>query len=394
MSFASLIGQQAIKEHLFRDAAAGRVPHAILFHGKAGHGTLPLALSYAMYLLCRNPQPHGACGECADCRRMQDLQHLDLYFTYPIIKKGDNATSDLYTDRWRQFLLKEGGYVRLDSWVAKMSSKEEPAEGKKKAKTDGADKKEKVGQAYIYAAESAELTRRMYLKSADDGYKISIIWYPERMNEQCANKLLKLLEEPPRRSIFILVSEAPDRLLDTIISRLRRIAVPPLTEAEIATALQSQFTLANEEAERIAHNSAGDFIEAKHLVQASDERKQHLAHFMALMRSAYGRDIRGLKQWSDLLAAEGIDAQKDFLRYCATMLRENFIYNLCLPEINYMNADEQEFAKRFAPYITEANCVQLLNELNLALRHVEQNVNKKMVFFDLALQMTILIQKK
>jgi DNA polymerase-3 subunit delta' len=390
MSFTQVIGQHSLQEHLFRDAREGRVPHALLFHGKAGHGTLALALSYAAYLLCRNPQEESVCGTCAECRRVQDLQHLDLYFTYPVIKKGENPTSDLYTDRWREFLLHEGAYVRLDDWVSKMSA---AADDKKAKKEDTGDKKEKIGQVYIYAAESAELTRRMYLKGSGEGYKIALIWYPERMNEQCANKLLKLLEEPPLKSVFILVSEAPDKLLDTILSRTRRIAVPPLTDEDIAAALQSRFALPDEEALRLAHNSAGDFIEAMHLVQAGDERTRHFDRFTTLMRNAYGRDIRGLKAWSDSLAAEGTDVQKDFLLYAASLVRENFIYNLHLP-INYMNTDEQQFAAKFAPFITEANCALLSQELNLALRHVEQNVNKKMVFFDLALQMTILIHKK
>jgi DNA polymerase-3 subunit delta' len=259
---------------------------------------------------------------------------------------------------------------------------------------NASEKEEKVGQAYIYASESVELTHRMYLKSLSDGYKVALIWLPERMNEQCANKILKLLEEPPEKSVFLLVSEQPEKLLDTIRSRCRQIIVPPVATDEIKAAISAKFRMDDKQLAYISHSCAGDYIEACRLLTNSEQSEQFFEWFTVLTRNAVSRNVKGIKQWGDEMAKRGVDMQKQFLLYCARMIRENFIYNLNISDISYMNGAEQQFAVRFAPFITEQNCEPIINEINLALRHVEQNVNKKMVFFNLALQLTAYIKKQ
>lgn len=377
MYFSDVIGQQALKDKLRRETLEGRVPHAMLLCGAPGYGSLALALAFAQYLLCPCRTEGDACGACPSCRAADRLEHPDLHFVFPNQKKNarvkaDDSLSAHWLPEWRDFL-RGGAYVRLDGWLDAMGAK---------------------GQAQIYAGEAADLVRKMSITGSTDGYKVVVIWYPERMNTSCANKLLKLLEEPPGQSVFILVSEAPERLLPTIVSRTQRIRVPKLGEAEVAEALCSRFTLEHAAAQAAARMSGGDFVEAVSIIQASDEEKACFSLFVELMRLAYMRDARGLKAWSEKLADMPRERERAFLAYCQRMLRENFVYNFHRPEMVYMNPAEQQFAVRFAPFINENNSMGMMDELDLAQRHVEQNVNAKMVFFDLALRMAVLIRQR
>ena len=377
MYFSEVIGQQALKDKLRRETAEGRVPHAMLFCGAPGYGTLALALAYAQYLLCPCRSAEDSCGTCPSCRQVARLEHPDLHFVFPNQKKSARTKAEdslcaHWQAEWRDFL-KGGPYVRLDSWLEAMGAK---------------------GQALIYAGEAADLVRKMNIASSAGGYKVVIIWYPERMNEACANKLLKLLEEPPGQSAFILVSEAPERLLPTIVSRTQRILVPRIGEADIAAALGSRFALDPAAAGAAAHRSGGDFIEALSALSATGEEKAWFDRFVELMRLAYTRNARGMKAWSEKLADLPREQEKAFLLYSQRMLRENFVYNFHCPQMVYMSPAEQQFAVRFAPFINERNCIGIMEELELARRHVEQNVNAKMVFFDLALQIAVLIRHR
>lgn len=377
MYFSEVIGQQALKDKLRRETLEGRVPHAMLFCGAPGYGTLALALAYAHYLLCPRRSAEDACGTCPACRAADRLEHPDLHFVYPNQKKNartkaDDSLSSHWLPEWREFL-RGGAYVRLNAWLDAMGAK---------------------GQAQIYAGEAADLVRKMSITSSTGGYKVVIIWYPERMNASCANKLLKLLEEPPGQSVFLLVSEAPEQLLPTIVSRTQRIRVPRLGEAEIAEALCSRFALEPAAAQAAARMSGGDFIEAVALIHASDEEKSYFDLFVELMRLAYMRNARGLKAWSEKLADMPREREKAFLSYGQRMVRENFVYNFHRPEMVYMNPAEQHFAVRFAPFINENNCIGMMEELDSAQKHVEQNVNAKMIFFDLALRIAALIRHR
>ena len=249
-------------------------------------------------------------------------------------------------------------------------------------------------QALIYVKESNEIIRKLSLKSSQGGYKIIIIWLPEKMNQECSNKLLKLLEEPAEQTVFLLVSEEPDALLTTIQSRTQRINIKGIDENDIKEALINIYGLQEQDATNIAHQCEGNFLKAIESISLNEENKLFFDLFVALMRLSYQRKIKDMKAWSETVATMGREKQKHFLGYCQRMIRENFIYNFHNRSITYLANDEEAFSTRFAPFINERNVMEIMNELNEAQRHIEQNVNAKMVFFDFSLKMIVLLIQK
>jgi DNA polymerase-3 subunit delta' len=249
-------------------------------------------------------------------------------------------------------------------------------------------------QAQIFVKESDEIIRKLSLKSSQGGYKIMIIWLPEKMNTECSNKLLKLLEEPPAQTIFLLVSENPDMLLTTIQSRTQRFNLYGIEEGKIASILCQQYGLQETDAIDIAHQSEGNFIKSLETIHLSDEKKQFFELFVSLMRLSYQRKIREMRQWSEIMSSMGRERQKHFLTYCQRMIRENFMYNFQEPSLTYLNQEEQNFSSRFAPFVNERNVMGIMDELSEAQRHIEQNVNARMVFFDFSLKMIVLLVQK
>ena len=248
-------------------------------------------------------------------------------------------------------------------------------------------------QALIYAKESDEIVRKLSLKSSEGGYKVMIIWLPEKMHVVCANKLLKLLEEPPEKTVFLLISEAPELILQTILSRTQRLNIRKLDESSITEALQSKFGLQQQDAENVARLSNGSFVKAMETIHLSEDNKLFFELFVNLMRLSYQRKLREMKLWSEQVAAMGRERQKNFLEYCQRMIRENFIYNFRQRDLIYMSNEEMNFSSRFAPFVNERNVMGIMNELSEAQAHVEQNVNPKMIFFDFSLKMIVLLKQ-
>ena len=374
MFFKDVIGQEEAKQRLIREAKEGKIAHARLFCGPEGIGKLPLAIAYARYLSCNNPGEKDACGICPSCIKFNKLAHPDLHFVFPVIKKKSKDTvSDDFITEWRE-LLSQTPYFNLNIWLEEMGAENQ--------------------QAQIYVKESDEIIRKLSLKSSQGGYKIMIIWLPEKMNVECSNKLLKLLEEPPSQTIFLLVSEEPDMLLTTIQSRTQRFSLYGIEEKYIAERLQSQYGLQERDAISIGHRSEGNFLKALESIHLNEENKLFFDLFVSLMRLSYQRKIREMKQWSETLAAMGRERQKHFLSYCQRLVRENFMFNFQDPSLIFMNEEEQNFSKRFAPYINEKNVMGIMDELSEAQRHIEQNVNARMVFFDFSLKMIVLLVQK
>ena len=374
MFFKDVIGQEEAKQRLIREAKEGKIAHARLFCGPEGIGKLPLAIAYARYLSCNNPGEKDACGICPSCIKFNKLAHPDLHFVFPVIKKKSKDTvSDDFITEWRE-LLSQTPYFNLNIWLEEMGAENQ--------------------QAQIYVKESDEIIRKLSLKSSQGGYKIMIIWLPEKMNIECSNKLLKLLEEPPSQTIFLLVSEEPDMLLTTIQSRTQRFALYGIEEKYITERLQSQYGLQEKDAISIGHRSEGNFLKALESIHLNEENKLFFDLFVSLMRLSYQRKIREMKQWSETLAAMGRERQKHFLSYCQRLVRENFMFNFQDPSLIFMNEEEQNFSKRFAPYINEKNVMGIMDELSEAQRHIEQNVNARMVFFDFSLKMIVLLVQK
>ena len=374
MFFKDVIGQEEAKQRLIREAKEGKIAHARLFCGPEGIGKLPLAIAFARYLSCNNSGENDACGVCPSCVKFNKLAHPDLHFVFPVIKKkAKDTVSDDFISEWRE-LLSHTPYFNLNIWLEEMGAENQ--------------------QAQIYVKESDEIIRKLSLKSSQGGYKIMIIWLPEKMNVECSNKLLKLLEEPPSQTIFLLISEEPDMLLTTIQSRTQRFTLYAIKEECIMERLQNQYGLQEKDANSIAHQSEGNFLKALESIHLSEENKLFFELFVNLMRLSYQRKIREMKQWSETLAAMGREKQKHFLSYCQRLVRENFIYNFQDPSLIFMNEEEQNFSKRFAPYINEKNVMGIMDELSEAQRHIEQNVNARMVFFDFSLKMIVLLVQK
>lgn len=374
MFFKDIIGQKEAKQRLIREVKEGKIAHARLFCGPEGIGKLPLAIAYARYLSCSNPTETDACGTCPNCIKFNKLAHPDLHFVFPVIKKkSKDAVSNDFIAEWRE-LINQNPYFNLNMWLEEMGAENQ--------------------QALIYVKESDEIIRKLSLKSSQGGYKIMIIWLPEKMNIECSNKLLKLLEEPPSQTVFLLVSEEPDTLLATIQSRTQRFNLYGIEEEDIVVRLQQQYGIQESDAISIAHRSEGNFLKALEEIHLNEENKIFFELFVNLMRLSYQRKIREMKQWSETLAAMGRERQKHFLTYCQRMIRENFIYNFHDPSLIYLNEEEKNFSSRFAPFINEYNVINIMYELSEAQRHIEQNVNARMVFFDFSLKMIVLLVQK
>jgi len=309
---------------------------------------------------------------------MNKLVHPDVHFMMPVFKRDSGRNADTYPQSddfifdWREALL-ANPYLELGEWMH----------------AAGADNQ----QGELYAAQANELIRKLSFRSSEGGRRVVIIWLPERMNDSCANKLLKLIEEPPSETVILMVSDDAGRVLPTIQSRALRINFRPLTEAEIAQGLIERFSLADDAAADLAHTAEGSWARALHLLDADDDTREYTELFISLMRLAYGRKLKELKTWSEDVAKLGRASQREFLTYAQRMTRESFVANFRSPALNYMNRDEAAFTARFAPFVDERNVIGITDLFADAQRDIEGNVNAKMVFFDLSLRMIILIRQ-
>jgi DNA polymerase-3 subunit delta' len=382
MQFCEIIGHETVKNHLRQAVCEGRIPHAQLFTGPAGVGKLALAIAYAQYVACPNRTAEDSCGKCPTCLQYSKLQHPDLHFAFPIIKTESADVCDAFLDKWRELLLKDK-YFDIEDWYRVMGSE--------------------TKQGMIYDKESSEIIRKLSLKSFSNGYKVMIIWQADKMNTRCANKLLKLLEEPPTMTLFLLISEHPEQLLSTIVSRVQEVRVPRMSEQEIALGLQQEYAwLDSEQAHSFAHMANGSYFSAIKILSETEENQTYFDDFVALMRNAWlvgqKKDysaLLNLREWSlDMADAKvGREKQKAFLQYAQRQVRENYIYNFACPEMNYQLQQEKQFSTKFAPFIHDGNVEKMMNELAKAEAQIAQNGNAKMIFFDLCLQMIVLVKK-
>ena len=374
MRFNDVIGQEAVKRQLIRMVAEGRVPHALLLAGPEGTGKLPMALALAGRLLCTEPTPEGdACGQCKGCRMAEKMAHPDLHLVFPVFKpagQSSGAVSDQFLTEWRE-QVRETPYFDRQTWLRRIGVENQ--------------------QSLINVSEANNILQKLSTVSSQGGYRVIVIWLAEQMNTEAANKLLKILEEPPLGTAFILTSDHPEKLLATILSRTRRIDFKPLSETDIATALERNYGLQPTDAQSVAHSAEGNFIRALQQITADADTAQFFDLFVLLMRLCYLRKIKDLHTWAEQIALWGREKQKSFLEYCQRLIRENFMYNFHRPELNGMNSREAEFAVRFARFVNERNVIGIMDELSLAQRDIEANVNPRMVFFDLTLKMIVLL---
>ncbi len=370
MYFDDIAGQEAIKRRLTAMADEGRIAHALLFAGAEGTGALPLAIAFAQYINCTGSRSGGkACGQCPSCVKYDRLVHPDLHFVFPIITSGPESKCDDDLKAWRQQLA-EQPYFGLKQWTERL--------GGSKA-------------AVIPVTAAQAVMEKLSLKTYEARYKVMIIWLPEKMNESASNKLLKILEEPPAGTVFILVSEQTYGILPTILSRTQALRIPAIDDEAMAAELAARHHMEPDAARRTAHVAQGNMVKAIELATGGGTADEYLELFMRLMRTCYTRKVPDIIALSDDLARLSRDGLRNWLTYCLHMLRENFVAGLGESRISYMTDAEAAFSERFAAFVHIGNVEEMAREINLAIAQTEQNGNARIITTDLMLKLTVLL---
>ncbi len=381
MLFQDILGLSHIKKHLTSSADAKRIPHAQMFVGPEGSGTLPMAMAYMQYVICGNQNGENSGGNSACNIKFDLLSHPDMHFAFPVSnseKVKSHAVSNHYMEEWRKFL-KEQPYGNLFDWYRLL----------------GIEKK----QGQIGVDEALDVVKKLALKSYEGGYKVMLIWMAEKLNTAAANKLLKLIEEPPEKTIFLLVTEDEEQIIQTIRSRCQIIHFPPLAENDIAVALEKK-GLVSAEALRIAQESNGNFNKALDLMNNDSEDLVFEKWFVQWVRSAFKAKgnknaINELLLWSEEIAKTGRETQKKFIHYCLAVMRQAMLVNFNVKELAYMQIKVDGFnLEKFAPFVHENNIITIVNELEDAMYHIERNGNSKIILTDLSIKLTRLLHKK
>lgn len=373
MVYEDIIGQQEAKQRLIRMVREERIPHALLFTGREGCGNLPAALAFTQHLYCVGEKNNGPCGTCSPCIKVSKLAHPDLHFVFPIAKSKDVKSSADVIKEFREFFLRNR-YLTLSAWFNELS-----AENK---------------QPIIPVEEANDILRKLSYTSYEGSYKIMIIWQPEKMNAEAANKLLKILEEPPEMTIFILVANYPDQLLATIMSRVQQIPFYPVSENEIADALVAFYKVSPDVAKQTAMLADGSYAEAITLLTQNEDNISFLNNFQSFMRLALKFDCGKALQWIDENATSGRERQKQFLQYSLQVFRDSLMYNFGERNLVKLNGQEKEFLEKFAPFISQRNYEKLVEEFNTNYYYVERNANPKILFMDLLLKTNELINTR
>ncbi len=382
MLFRDVIGQEHIKKHLVFSADNGRIPHAQLFVGPEGSGTLPMAIAYAQYVLCNNSGGENDSGDAVCNLKFDTISHPDLHFAFPVTtndKVKSHPVSKHFLVEWRQ-LLKEQPYGNLFDWY----------------KLLGVDNK----QGQIGVDESLDIVKSLALKSYEGGYKVMLIWMAGKMNIAAANKLLKLIEEPPNKTLFLLIAEDEEQIINTIRSRCQILHFPPLAQSSIKEALVKAYNIEVSVATKIAHQANGNYNKACDLVYKDTEDTQFETWFVFWIRSAFRAKgnksaIHDLISWSEEIAKTGRETQKQFLHFCLDFFRQALLMNYNAEKLVYMETNSDSFQmEKFAPFIHGANILEISDELQTAIYHIERNGNSKIILTDLSIKLTRLLHKK
>jgi DNA polymerase III subunit delta' len=374
MLFSEVIGQDETKIKLRASVSTGRIAHAQMLYGPDGCGSLPLAIAYAQYVACIGEKEVDACGKCSSCIKFSKLAHPDLHFAFPVNttkKIVKEPVSDDFISEWREFVLMDP-YFQSGSWYDFI----------------GIENK----QGIISKKDSDSIIRKLSLKSFESDYKFVIIWLPEKMNAASANVLLKLMEEPPSKTLFLLVSEEPGMVLNTISSRTQQIKLAPISDEALRIALSKKFPLSETELSNALRLANGSYIRAINAVQTSEENERNLEQFASIMRLCWSRNFPEINDWVESMAGTGREKLKNFFEYAIRLVRENFIMNIKRPELIYMTTEESDFAKKFHQFINGNNIVGIYDEMNKAAADIERNGYAKIVLFDFALRLTKLIR--
>lgn len=361
MQFKEVVGQQELKKHLIQEVEKDKISHAQLFLGNAGHGGLPLALAFVQYLFCDNRNSIDSCGGCPSCRKVKELQHPDLHFSFPVVLKPYKK-SDAALGHWRD-QIKEDPYFSQTDWLKRIDEKER--------------------KPVIGTEESQEIIKKLSLKSYEGGFKVMIIWMAEEMNTVCSNKLLKIIEEPPPKTLFILLSEKQDQLLQTIISRTQILKIPRINSDDLTTYLRKDQTVSLSNIESIVARVEGDLLKAKELMGTHRELDENRELFIQLMRVCFKKDVIPMLDWAENIASISKERQKIFLLYSLHMFRQSILRNYTDHQLTKVSDEEEAFLTKFAKFVSGNNLTDFMETFNDAHYHIERNANTKLLFTDL-----------
>lgn len=384
MQFKEIIGQEETKRHLRETVRSGRISHAMLFSGGEGAGALPLALAYAQYVNCRNRTDEDSCGVCPECYRMQRMEHPDCHYIYPVNtskeavatgRADEKPRSEQFLHVWRRVIPETGGYLTEQEWYAELGIENQ--------------------QGIINKNDANELVRKMGFKSFEGGYKTVIVWLPERLHEAAANTLLKLVEEPPEKTLFLFVSFEPEKIIATIRSRTQIVALPGVPDDAIARELVARKGVPAERAELLAHLAQGSWGAAVRMAAASDGQgmasSEHQERFIKLMRLCYQQKYLGLFDWAEEMAPLGREAQKQFCTAALGIVRECYMTGIGMGRIAYTDPGRETFCKNFAPYVSEVTVEAFVAEFELLLAQIRQNGNPRILFTHFAMSVCKII---
>jgi DNA polymerase-3 subunit delta' len=382
MLFSNIIGQENIKNHLIKTAGNARIPHAQLFIAPTGSGALPMAIAYAQYILCHNSQGENNNGNAACNTKFEKLMHPDLHFSFPVTsndKVKKHPTSNSFMQEWRTFV-EDTPYGSLFNWYQLL----------------GIENK----QGRIGVDEAEEIVKKLILKPYEGGYKVMIIWMAEKMNTAASNKLLKLIEEPPAKTLFILIAENEEQIIKTILSRCQVLHFQPLTEQNIIDTLMKNHGIEENNAIKIAQQSNGNWNKALHLLHHDDNELAFEKWFIAWVRAAFRAKgdasvVQDLIQWSEEIAKTGRETQKRFLNYCSHFFRQALLTNYNARSLVFFETHEKNFdLEKFAPFIHGANIEDINKAIEDAIYHIERNGNAKIILLDLSMQLTRYLHQK
>jgi len=374
MFFRDIIGQQKVKQRLISSVREERVSHAQLFSGSEGNGKLGLAIAYAQFISCRNRLAEESCGVCPSCRKYAKLVHPDLHFVFPIFKSKNvqKAFCDDYIGMWRETILKSH-YFSLNQWISII----------------GADN----AQATVYAHESESILRKLSIKSSEAEFKVMIIWLPEKMNLHCANKLLKIIEEPPSKTLFLLVTEDEGAILPTISSRTQIIRIPKIEDTDLQKELEKSGEFDVETIAEMVHRANGNYLKAIEFVNPGEDKEFFFNTFQKIMRHAFKGNVIEILNNAEELGSIGRERQKDFFLYALSLIREFFMMNLGKPSLLFLTRKEKDWGMKFSPFINERNVIPFSQLFEDGYRHISMNGNGKIIFTDTLLKMADLINR-
>jgi DNA polymerase III subunit delta' len=375
MQFSDVIGQEEVKTRLVRSVKENRVSHALLFLGAEGSGNLPLALAFAQFLVCENSGGEDACGACPACVKMKKLVHPDVTFSFPVTtrEKIKNPKSIDFISEWRKAVL-HNPYLNYNDWISELDSENK--------------------QGNISVDESADILRRLTLKSVEAPYKIVVIWLAEKMNASAANKLLKIIEEPPEQTFFFLVAENYEQIIPTILSRTQLVKLKKISDTEMTEALVRLHAITKDSALKIAHRSGGNYLEAVNLIHHHEEGENENKRFLDWMRACLKMNLKSINELTLELAGTSREQQKLFLQNGLHILRECLMLNYADRSMVRFEGEELESFRKFSPFVNAGNSEQFVEEFNRAHFHLERNANFKILFADLSLKVNRLLQVK